>query len=353
MSSKAADSGVTWRLLHMKADEFRRSLILWIAITLTLGLLASGDIPALGQNAPERFWLAGRYDGNRIIIYFDAVQFGDTFPKDAVRMAYPIADSFFSPAGIPPEYVARFQGRPQSEHFSLGDRYDLLLGESGTTSVTLTTLVGFASDEQVGNDSFIGALAIADNPDRLLFTRDYYVVRRHVELPANTPQPKYDPKAPVVRLDPDPVPFDIESKAVALMTDRMEGASDLGDLKQKAEQISPTVSVQRFTVADGTTRYFVWADWRTENGLAHDSFVRLGAWMSPLPALHLLAEEPPGTADGVQRESVLNVVDLGNGRTGIIVFLEGEDSRGIQLMEYKDGAAVKEMPVLQTISFGE
>ena len=28
---------------------------------------------ALAQTPPERFWLAGRYDWNRVLIYFDAV----------------------------------------------------------------------------------------------------------------------------------------------------------------------------------------------------------------------------------------------------------------------------------------
>ena len=53
----------------------------WIAPLLSaasLGilimLLLSGKI--FGEESPERFWLAGRYDGNRVVVYFDTVQFG-------------------------------------------------------------------------------------------------------------------------------------------------------------------------------------------------------------------------------------------------------------------------------------
>ena len=92
----------------METNESERALVLVVGCALMLGLLVSRNVPFLGQTAPERFWLAGRYDGNRIIVYFDAVKFRQTVPKDAVKIAYPIADSFFNPVGLPPDYVARF-----------------------------------------------------------------------------------------------------------------------------------------------------------------------------------------------------------------------------------------------------
>jgi len=337
----------------MEANESQRRLVLVVGCALVLGLIVSRNFPFLGQTAPERFWLAGRYDGNQIIVYFDAVKFGETVPKDAVKIHYPIADSFFSPVGLPPDYVARFQQKPGAEHFSIGDRYDLLLGDGGTTTVTLTTLVGFENDEQVGNDSFIGALATPERADRLIFTRDYYVVRRHVEPPPNSPKPRFDPKAPIVRLDADPVPFNIQTQAAALITERMKGAATPEDLRRQAEKISPTLTVQRFTIGDGSTRYFIWADWRSELGAGYQSIVRLAAWLAPAPALHFLAVEPPGFLDGVQKENLLNVVDLGSGRTGIVVYIQGADSRGIQLKEYKDGADLKHMRAIQAVGVAE
>jgi len=323
-----------------------------LAGSLFIGLLLSQAVSIVGQTQPERFWLAGRYDGNRIIVYFDRVKFGSTRPKDAVKIPYPIADSFFNPVGLPPSYISGFQQKPGAERFSIGDRYDLLLGGGAVTTVRLTTLVGFESDEAVGNDSFIGALATAEDPDWLLFTKNYYVVRRHVEPPPNSPQARFDPNAPRVELDSDPVRFDTQAQIAALVTARMKTAFTPPDVK-KVENISPVLNVQRFTIPDGNSRYFAWADWRVESGPNYTSIFRLGAWISPLPALRILAVEPPSRMDGVQNEKVLNVVDLGKGRTGIIVNVQGSDSRGILLLEYKDGVALDGMRMIHAVSHGE
>jgi hypothetical protein len=201
----------------MEHNKGIRTSLLFVASALVLGFFALHSVLILGQTTPERFWLAGRYDGNRVIVYFDAVKFGGT-AQGATKIAYPIADGFFSPVGLSPEYVSMLQKKPAAERFSLGDRYDLLLGNGEIATITLTTLVGFESDEGVGNDSFIGALATPDRNDQLISTKNYYAVRRHVELSANSPKPKFDPKAPVVRLDSDPVSFDIQTRVATLIT---------------------------------------------------------------------------------------------------------------------------------------
>lgn len=332
----------------METHRPGRIPVLMIAGMLLMGLIVPHYILVLGQTAPERFWLAGRYDGNRIIVYFNKVKFNGTLPKDAVKIAYPIADAFFSPIGLSTEYVARFQQGPGAEHFSIGDRYDLLVGDGRIVTVTLTSLVGFDSG---GIDSFVGALAILQSDD-LLFTRNYYVVRRHVEPPANTPKPKFDPKVPVVRLDPDHVPFDIEAKVAALMINRVKTVTVPQDVRARMGNISPTLEVQRFTIADGSTRYHVWADWRLEMTPGYESIVRLGAWIVPLPSVRFLAVEPLSVYDGVRKEDLLNAVSLGSGRTGIVIYVEGEDSRGIELREYKDGVALKGMRLLNDVSAG-
>jgi hypothetical protein len=46
-------------------------------------------------------------------------------------------------------------------------------------------------------------------------------------------------------------------------------------------------------------------------------------------------------------------VDLGSGRTGIIIGIDGSGGRGMQLIEYKDGVALKGMRLIQNVSAGE
>ena len=136
---------------------------------------------AFGQTNPERFWVAGRYDGDRVVVYFDAVKFQGSMDAVAGRISAPIAEAFFEPVQLPASYVARFQKFPGAEHFALGDRYDLLLGNGTLATIKLTKLIGCETDEQVGNDSFIGALGTVEKKDSLVFTKGYYAVQRHHE----------------------------------------------------------------------------------------------------------------------------------------------------------------------------
>jgi hypothetical protein len=320
-----------------------RHVRLAVAVTIGVWWCARLDLSLLGQSPQDRFWLAGRYDGDRIIVYFDAVKFGDTFPEDAERIAPPIAHAFFGPMGLPPAYVARFQ----KERFSLGDRYEMLAGYGLSAMVTLTTLVGFQSDEGSGNDSYIGALATPDRPQSLLFANNYYVVRRLVEQPPVTGPRRYE-REPRGWLDPDPVPFDIQSKAASLMAERLKTIAR--PEAREAANLSPKLSVQRFLLADGGARYFVWADWQAPS--ASQSIIQLGAWMSASPDFRLLALERPRVRDGLGKTAVMNAVDLGNGRTGIIVYMEGL-ARGVQLLEYRDGVATTGMRVLHSVVFGD
>jgi hypothetical protein len=65
-----------------------KAIVLRLA-SLLFGLLAMRSAQTFGQNAPERFWLAGRYDGNRVVVYFDAVKFGGTLSSNARKIAHP------------------------------------------------------------------------------------------------------------------------------------------------------------------------------------------------------------------------------------------------------------------------
>jgi len=124
-----------------------RLSFLALALALLLGSNAGGQAP------PERFWVAGRYDANRIIVYFDAVKFNGTVPANAQKLPYPVVNGFFEQVELPSSYIAQFQNRPSAERFKIGDEYDLILGNGETVPIILTTLIGFESDEQVGNDS--------------------------------------------------------------------------------------------------------------------------------------------------------------------------------------------------------
>jgi hypothetical protein len=44
---------------------------------------------------------------------------------------------------------------------------------------------------------------------------------------------------------------------------------------------------------------------------------------------------------------------LGNGKTGVILNVRGEDSMELLLAEYRDGLTVQKMPVIQSIGAGE
>jgi hypothetical protein len=103
------------------------TLILLRVTALLLGLWGFHYSPTFGQKKPERFWLAGRYDGNRVVVYFDAVKFEGTLSSNARKIPPPVAKAFFEPAEVPASYIARFQKMPDAEHFAIGERYDLLL----------------------------------------------------------------------------------------------------------------------------------------------------------------------------------------------------------------------------------
>jgi hypothetical protein len=67
-----------------------------------------------------------------------------------------------------------------------------------------------------------------------------------------------------------------------------------------------------------------------------------------------MAVETLSTAsDAGEAPELFNVLDLGDGRTGIIVQFLGGDSRALDLLEYRDGISLARMHVLQSISFGE
>jgi hypothetical protein len=313
-------------------------------------------IPGFCQTQVERFWLAGRYDGNRVVVYFDAVKFKGTMSSNAHKITNPIAGAFFTPVELPASFIARFQKSQNAEHFAIGDRYDLLLGNGTIATIKLTTLVGCETDEEVGNDSFIGALGTLEKDDALVFAKEYYAVRRHQEPKVGGTKPKTTAEyLKYSGFREEPVRFDIETRIAEILNLRMKTEAT-EDERGVAGNVTPAFKVQPFQVADGSLRYYVRAEWKSGKEPKNTPSYLLAAWISPLPTLHVLAvEKRISPYDGVESSlpDLRNVVDLGNGRTGIIVDITGLDSTDLRLLEYRDGANIKGMRAMQAIGTGE
>jgi hypothetical protein len=328
----------------------------WLAAPF-FALLALNSASTLGQQQPERFWLAGRYDGNRVVVYFDAVTFNGTMTANAREIPPPVVGGFFDPVELPASYIAQFQGTPNAEHFAPGDRYDLLVGNGVTTTIRLTTLVGCETDEGVGNDSFIGAIGTLER-STLFLTKGYYVVRRHRDAKSDAAKPTPGAATKFLKyasLLNEPIRLDIQTHIARLLAQELE--KEPWDAKRAAAaKASPALQVQPFQLADASLRYYVRAQWKTDKKPGGTPTQVLGAWLAPTPTLHILAveESMPTIAIGPgDLPELLNVIDLGAGKTGVIVHFTYGESVQLQLVEYRDGATVKDMPVLQSISTGE
>jgi len=125
--------------------------------------------------------------------------------------------------------------------------------------------------------------------------------------------------------------------------------------RRGAEDIPPTLEVQSFRLADGSLRYYVRSEWKSgKESFRHPAYA-LGAWIAPLPKLHILTVEKRTSGYDFESAlpSLLNVVDLGSGKTGVIVSISGDDSRWLKLIEYRDGVSLNHMRSLQGIGSAE
>ena len=212
--------------------------------------------------------------------------------------------------------------------------------------------MGFESDEAVGNDSFIGALATLekDKEDWLYFTKAPLAVRRHREQPNLGGQAREEIRTVSAGLLDEPVRFDIQSRIVRLLKDRM--STTASDAKRReAETVSPSFAVQQFHLADGSLRYYARAGWRSERGSQSKLIYGLGAWIAPLPTLHVQAVESGAGFEYLP--DLLNVIDLRGGKTAVVISQHGDDSESVSLVEYRDGVDLRHMRIFQSIGAGE
>lgn len=329
--------------------EFRR----WVTLAALVATCIAGR-SVRAQPQSERVWLGGRYDGTRVIAYFDAVRFGETFPKTAVKIPPPVADRFFSPAQLTARDVARLQRAAGGEPFEAGDRFDILSDHGAHVTATLTSIVGFLSDEQVGNDSYIGGLLTVDNPDFFVGARQYYVVRRHVETPQPVRRGPPDMTLHRAGLDATPIRFDLLTQLASMMTEHMTS----GEIRRRTPAPeAPLLAADRFTLADGSVRYYVRAEWRTAPQGSNEPRGALAAWMRDMPLQILATQDRTPTDWSYSFETdfpvLLNVVQLDAQRTALIVSITGEDNEELRLVEYKDGVDLDRMRILDSLSTGE
>ena len=151
-----------------------------------------------------------------------------------------------------------------------------------------------------------------------------------------------------------PVRFNLESQIASLVVDRMKIAAPK-NVRLAAAKIVPAFTTQSFTLSNGSLRYYVRAEWRSGNEPRDPATYVLAAWIAPGPKPHVLAIQRETSPYGFEEElpNLRNVVDLGNGRTGLIITSVGEESVALFLVEYRDGADLTQMRTLQSISPGE
>jgi hypothetical protein len=326
-------------------------------LRLPLGIVMSGTValaavmsPVGPNRAPaapaERIWIAGRYDQNRIVVYFATAHFNGTTPPSARKIAVPRADGFFDPVSLSPSDVERFRTDTAAEHFAIGDRYDLVLDKGHVATVTLTSLIGFMSDEQVGNDSYVGALGTVSREDMRAFTKDYYVLRPH-GAPARD-------RALRGGLVSDAASASVDSAIGQLIRERLSADTNVARRDGKALPFT-FLGATVLTLVDGSQRYYARALFgSTDDGPC----TNVEAWVAAEPGergRRILATAAHGCQDDMPKDlpELLNAVDLGDGRAALIVNWPGTDGRSLLLYEYRDGATLAEMRVLQSISVAE
>jgi hypothetical protein len=123
--------------------------------------------------------------------------------------------------------------------------------------------------------------------------------------------------------------------------------------RHAAEHTSPIIEVQAFHLPDGSLRYYASAGWYSGNRDTDRTSYALGAWIAPFPSIHILALEPCTFGYSLDEPKFWNVLDLAEGKTGMIVAIATGESIETALFGYRDGFDLKHMHLLQSIAAGE
>jgi hypothetical protein len=76
--------------------------------------------------------------------------------------------------------------------------------------------------------------------------------------------------------------------------------------------------------------------------------------MAAEPALRILLIEPlAASSDAIIEQKLLSVVDLGQGRTGVVLSRWGSAFRELRLVEYRDGSPVPQMRTIHLVNAGD
>lgn len=310
-------------------------------------LVMAHGVPLLSQEPSERVWLAGRYDRARVVIYFEAVQFRGAFPRNARNIAKPAADIMFPPQAVSADSLALLQKEGGLEPFATGDRYDLLLDTGHVATMTLTTLIAAEGDEQTGNDSYIGALGTVPTEDLQYFTQRYYAVRRHgMRRTISVPR-----QATFAGLSNRPVARTTKDRVALLIHERLKG--DKTQDHPDVQRFPPKVErLQAFAISGGGRRYFASATQRSAVACAV-----FNGWFAATPTLHVLTAGRSRSTCELGHDTspprLLSALEIGGGRTGLVVDVTEYDGRSLYLLEYEDGKNFDQMRTLWFLRAGE
>ena len=305
-----------------------RMLIAATAAWFVLFMVPANASPRISQDpsqsgTSERFWIAARYDATQLVTYFETVKFG-TPPTRDNQFVQPRTPDFFGPRPIVTDELDRV--RPAAgEPFKTGSRYEVLTADGRSVAMTLTSFVKFHTDESIGNQSYIGALGRVATPDLAKLRGNYFVVRR--------PDSSATVRGTRAGLTEGPIP----TRATTAKLLAIVGGDRL-------------VAAQSFTTAAGDARQLVIAT----AGSGRACRTRI-VWLTGSSESRVLGSEEMEFCGGTAYEGLRlrAAVDMGRGRTGLVIVLSGSAGRTVMLVEYQDGAKLEDMRIWQSIGVGD